>query len=362
MAGNGKSAGYSQSRTDTLIGAGARISGNISFTGVLRIQGDVLGDVSCAEDANGAAVVGKSGIVTGTITAPHIVVGGRLNGLVHSSESIVIQQSGWIAGDAFYMEIGINSGGVIEGSLIPGRSDGLSVLDNRSANLDRPDVKTYDAPIAGALSADSGLGERRWGWRKFGGVVVLLVAVAMAAWMNRDPIPATPAPSDAAQKAEPSAAGASLAQSAPVENSGLKDSQQSPASAGNVSVEQSTLPDSQTVTRATPADSVEVDSDKVVVVQGVNPGKPAGVFSVIGKEPAVLFKKKRQDPGEGTRIDVPQGAAQTIAIARNEIFRVAQGRNINIFYQGRKVAPKTIESGTWMGFVPQSPNSASDSR
>jgi cytoskeletal protein CcmA (bactofilin family) len=363
LAGNGKSAGYSQSRTDTLIGAGARIAGNISFTGVLRIQGDVLGDVSCAADANGAAVVGKSGNVTGTIIAPHIVVGGRVNGPVHSSESIEIQQAGWIAGDAVYKEIGINSGGVIEGLLIPGEAGGLSVQDNPSSNLERPVLKAYAVPSANAVGSASGLGERRGGWLKFGGVVVLLVVVATVAWMNRDLVPATPAPADASKKTEASAVnGAPVAQSAPLENSGPKETQQSAPSAGNVSVEQSTLPDSKTVTRAPPDDSADADSDKVVVVQGVNPGKPAGVFSVIGNEPAVLFKKKRQDPGEGTRIDVPQGPVQTIAIARNEIFRVAQGRNINVFYQGRKVAPKAIESGAWMGFVPQAPSAASDNK
>lgn len=96
----------------------------------------------------------------------------------------------------------------------------------------------------------------------------------------------------------------------------------------------------------------------MVKVQGVNPGKPAGFFLLIGKEPSVLFRKKRQEEGEGVRIAVSQGEAVSIPIAKNEIFRVAEGRDIEIFYQGRKVAPKTIESGAWMSFVPQLPDGA----
>lgn len=107
-----------------------------------------------------------------------------------------------------------------------------------------------------------------------------------------------------------------------------------------------------------PPDTHEADTDKVVRVQGVNPGKPAGFFLLIGKEPSVLFKKKRKDPGEGKRIDVSQGATVSIPVAKDEMVRVAEGRDIEIFYQGRKAAPKTIESGAWMSFVPQSPGEA----
>lgn len=69
-------------------------------------------------------------------------------------------------------------------------------------------------------------------------------------------------------------------------------------------------------------------------------------------------KKKRKDPGEGKRIDVSQGATVSVQIAKDEIIRVAQGRDIEIFYQGRKVAPKTIESGAWTKFVPHLPDGA----
>ena len=95
------------------------------------------------------------------------------------------------------------------------------------------------------------------------------------------------------------------------------------------------------------------------MVQGLNPEKSASMFWAICKTPAVMYKKVRQDPAEGTRIDISQGAAKNIAIAKDEIFRVAKGPDIQIFYQGRKVAQKTIESGAWINFIPQSPSGAS---
>jgi hypothetical protein len=119
--------------------------------------------------------------------------------------------------------------------------------------------------------------------------------------------------------------------------------------------------DTQKVVQAAPSDKPEVDAEQVTKVRGDNPAKSGDVLFVISKEPSVLFKKKRQDPAEGTRIDIAQGASKRIAIANNEILRVAEGSDIEVFYQGRKVASKTIESGAWMRFVPYSSDGASDS-
>jgi len=94
----------------------------------------------------------------------------------------------------------------------------------------------------------------------------------------------------------------------------------------------------------------------------VNPAKPAAVFLLVGKAPSVLYRKKRGEAGEGTRLAVPQGRAVSIAIGRNDLFRVAEGRDLEIFYQGRKVTPKTIESGAWMSFVPQGARAAGEER
>jgi hypothetical protein len=85
-------------------------------------------------------------------------------------------------------------------------------------------------------------------------------------------------------------------------------------------------------------------------------------FLLISKEPSVLYRKKREEAGEGTRFVVQQGKTVSVAIGRNELFRVAEGRDLEIFYQGRKVTPKTIETGAWMSFVPQGARAAGEDR
>jgi len=67
--------------------------------------------VLCDADPIGTLVVGKLGRVTGTVKAPHVVVVGRVDGPVHSSESLEIQPAARVVGDASYKDI------VIHGSI-----------------------------------------------------------------------------------------------------------------------------------------------------------------------------------------------------------------------------------------------------
>ena len=92
-------------------------------------------------------------------------------------------------------------------------------------------------------------------------------------------------------------------------------------------------------------------AETVIEIQGMDPAKQTGSFFVSSKEQAALLKKKWNDPGAGVRIDLPQGAERRIPISPNEIVRVAEGRNLGIFYQGRMVPARVIESGAWVNFV-----------
>ena len=307
-----KSVRPAQSRTDTLIGADLRVEGNITSTGVLRIQGDVHGDVSCDADAGGTIIVGKSGNITGSVKASHIVVSGHVSGPLHSAESIEIQEGACVVGDAFYKVIDIQAGGVLEGTLMPGGlPDGDRLQQEYRIQMPEPAaLDEHDTPpanaVAGGGAAEGGAGGEAPGAQAVSaGSGRLQDGLKAAAGEAASQVPGP----DADTNAKP----------------GVQDS---------------------------PSAASEADSEKVVRVQGVNPAKPSGVFLLVSREPSVLFKKKREESGDGKRIEVPRGKTVSIAVAGNELVRVAEGREIEIFYQGRKVTSTVIESGTWMSFVP----------
>lgn len=316
-------------RADTLIGAGLRLSGNIACNGVLRIEGEILGDASCDADSGGTVLVVGSGRVCGVIRAPHIIVAGNVLGPLDSSESIEIQPGANVAGDILYRAIRIHPGGVIQGALLPGAVD----------DLPRPAARqSATGGAAGIMPATAGSGRRETALPVVGIVAAIALSGVIAAvvLLNRGPEPAPPAAAEAPTPA------ASAGADAPARQDG----------SSLAAAPRADAPEQRIAPEPTPQ-SPATDPEKVVTIQGVNPGKPGGVFSVVGREPSVLIRKKRDEVVEGTRIEVPQGAAASIPFARDEIFRVAQGRDIEIFYQGRKVGPKTIESGAWISFVPQ---------
>jgi len=330
-----------------------RVAGNVTFTGVLLVEGGVLGDLSCDADTKGTLVVGPSGEVSGAIKAPHIVVSGRVSGPSESSESIEIQSGACLVGDMSYRQIEVHAGGVIEGSLTPRLATYTDHVTHGRPDRSSGSLPARQHPDAGV----AGFSRATRGRRVLGSAVALLVSATAAIWVIRDWTPPVPPPPGIALKSGSNANEPAKAQASAAEYGAPAD-----ATKGVAGSDPAPAPESAAtgIVVASAAGAAGIDPDKVVAVQGVNPRKPARLFSVTSKEPSVLFRKKRQDPSGGTRIEIPAGATKTIPIGKEEIFRVAEGRNLTIFYQGRMVPPRTVEGGERMIFVPQSPGGAND--
>lgn len=342
MSEKSSSASRSPNRIDTLIGVGMRIEGDITCTGVLRVQGDILGNVSCRDDPDGTLVVDTAGSVAGTVHATHVAVRGRVVGPVHSSQSIEIFPGASLVGDVSFNELAIHSGGVVEGLLIPALADGNALVRENRLQV------AGEAAALGFSTAVAGGGrfmERFGGARRVGAVVLVAVVVAAVAWIGRDPVAIT-RPADAvAPVAEVSPQGAAAPKLPPAGAEPKAAVAAAAPLAPSLSV---------AVPEAAPTPAPEnpgASPEKVVSVRGANPSRPAGVFLLISNEASILYRKKRDDPGEGARIAVGEGEKVSVAIAPDELIRVAKGRDIAILFQGQKVSRSTIESGAWISFV-----------
>ena len=100
-----------QNRIDSLIGATTRIEGNVIFSGGLRVDGMVRGNVAALPDQPGTLVVSSEARIDGEIQAAHIVVNGTINGPVHATEyARTAGQGSRVTGDVYYKSIEIHSG------------------------------------------------------------------------------------------------------------------------------------------------------------------------------------------------------------------------------------------------------------
>ncbi len=113
-----KKASKPQSRIDSLIGAGTTIEGNICFTGGLRVDGQVRGNVTSADDKPGTLVLSDQARIEGEIRVAHAVINGTVIGAVNVLEYVELQGKANVTGDVHYRTLEIQLGAVVQGRLV----------------------------------------------------------------------------------------------------------------------------------------------------------------------------------------------------------------------------------------------------
>ena len=107
-----------QNRIDSLIGVGTRVEGNVIFSGGLRVDGEVRGNISSENGQDGTLVISEKASVEGAISVAHVVVNGTVVGPVVASESLELLPSARVTGDVEYHQIEMQQGSVIQGRLV----------------------------------------------------------------------------------------------------------------------------------------------------------------------------------------------------------------------------------------------------
>jgi cytoskeletal protein CcmA (bactofilin family) len=113
-----KKANKPQSRIDSLIGAGTRIEGNLTFSGGLRVDGEIKGNVIASNEQPSTLVVSEQARIDGEIHVSHLVVNGAVNGPVHSAEFLELQDHARVKGDVHYNTLEMHLGAIVEGRLV----------------------------------------------------------------------------------------------------------------------------------------------------------------------------------------------------------------------------------------------------
>lgn len=103
---------------DTLIGAKTEIRGDLQFSGGLRIDGHVKGNISGGTDNSSMLILSEHAVVTGDVTVPHMIVNGVVKGNVRAVEHLELQEKAEIQGDIYYKSLQMALGARINGKLI----------------------------------------------------------------------------------------------------------------------------------------------------------------------------------------------------------------------------------------------------
>lgn len=116
-----------QSRIDSLIGAGTKIEGDVTFTGGLRVDGEVKGNVRSTGEQGGTLVISEHARIEGEVHVSHVVINGAIIGPVFSSEFLELQPRARVTGDVQYSSLEMHLGAIVQGRLVHQSGTGKAV-------------------------------------------------------------------------------------------------------------------------------------------------------------------------------------------------------------------------------------------
>lgn len=99
--------------TFSVLGADLTITGNLTASADLHIDGKVVGDIACA-----ALVQGETSVIEGAVTANSARLAGTVKGSI-SAGALVILKTARIEGDVAYDALTIEQGARVDGKLTP---------------------------------------------------------------------------------------------------------------------------------------------------------------------------------------------------------------------------------------------------
>ena len=96
---------------NTIVGPGALISGNITVSGFLRIDGDIDGNIQTM----GRVIIGEEARIRGNIRAASVSVGGIVQGDIIAPDYVVVLSSGMVIGSVLTKKLRVDDNVILHG-------------------------------------------------------------------------------------------------------------------------------------------------------------------------------------------------------------------------------------------------------
>jgi len=95
--------------TPSVIGEGLTLMGNAISKGEVQVDGEIQGDIQCAQ-----LMVGESARITGGVVAEDVIVRGKVMGSIRGMR-VTLQSSSHVEGDIYHHSLAIEQGAYFEG-------------------------------------------------------------------------------------------------------------------------------------------------------------------------------------------------------------------------------------------------------
>jgi cytoskeletal protein CcmA (bactofilin family) len=106
-----------------IIGSSTKITGDISSEGDFRIEGTVDGTIH----TSGRLIVGREGVVTGTVNCENADVEGMISGTLNCTGTLTLKSTAVIDGEVFIEKLAVEPGATFNASC---SMKGIKALNN----------------------------------------------------------------------------------------------------------------------------------------------------------------------------------------------------------------------------------------
>ena len=127
------------SSIDTLIGQHTHIKGDISFSGGLRVDGSIAGNINATGDSESVLTLSEQGSIEGEIKVPNLIINGSITGNVHAFEHVELAPQAKIQGNLYYNLLEMAMGSEVNGQLIHVKEANDNILDITHDVIDHDD-------------------------------------------------------------------------------------------------------------------------------------------------------------------------------------------------------------------------------
>ncbi|HEX5418600.1 MAG TPA: polymer-forming cytoskeletal protein [Gammaproteobacteria bacterium] len=107
-----------QAAVNSLVGAETRVEGDIEFSGGFHVDGYVRGNVKAPADERSTLSISERGCVEGSVSVPHVLLNGTVNGDVRATERIELGPKARVIGNVQYKLIEMAIGAEVNGKLL----------------------------------------------------------------------------------------------------------------------------------------------------------------------------------------------------------------------------------------------------
>jgi cytoskeletal protein CcmA (bactofilin family) len=118
--------GKDMEKLKSFLGTQSELKGDLTVTGILRLDGNVCGIIQADE-----VILSATAVMNGDVVARKIIVGGRVEGSLRASDLVEIGSKGKVKGDIYTNKLVVIEGGEFNGR-IEMKTDKLNVLDFES--------------------------------------------------------------------------------------------------------------------------------------------------------------------------------------------------------------------------------------